>query len=105
MNVRNQSLRVTNLRALRLLKSLSQEQLAELAGVHVVTLNAIECGRKPLGPRVAKKLATFFDVPIEALEGRQELVADDMLPFIHTMAEIVAKRVMSELKARDSEAA
>ena len=46
---------------------LSQEALAERAGIHRTYISAIELGKVRLGLDIAKKLATGLDVPLHRL--------------------------------------
>ena len=62
-----------NLRVLRAMKNISQEQLAEELGVTRVTINAVENDKYNPSLELAFKLAVFFDKPIEEIftyEGR-----------------------------------
>lgn len=46
---------------------LNQAELAQRAGVVVTHLSNLECGTRPIGPRVAVRLACVLDIPAEEL--------------------------------------
>ena len=56
-----------NLRAVRLERGLSQERLAELAGLHMTDIGRIERANRDPGVRTVAKLAHGLGVPVERL--------------------------------------
>ncbi len=48
-------------------QGLSQERLAELAGIHRTYVSSIELGKVRLGLDIAKKVATALRVPLHRL--------------------------------------
>jgi putative transcriptional regulator len=56
---------VNHIKALRTRRNLTQEQLAELAGVTRKTINTIETGRFVPSTTLALKLAQVFGVRVE----------------------------------------
>jgi putative transcriptional regulator len=59
---------VTNrVRALRAARGLTQEGLADLAGVSRQTINSIETGRFEPSLSLALVLAELFETPVEAI--------------------------------------
>jgi transcriptional regulator with XRE-family HTH domain len=63
------------LRNIRLQKGLTQEQLASLAGIGQAHVSHLECGRRNLTLRIAKKLAKALNVPVTILIQTEEKVA------------------------------
>lgn len=64
-------------RKLRMEKGWSQEQLAQLSGLNIRTIQRIESGNKP-GLETLKALAAVFDVDINQLQ--QEPVMEQVAP-------------------------
>ncbi len=58
------------LRELRFRLALSQAEVAQLAGVSVVTVNSAECGRSLPRPRVRRAIAEALNTPTERIEWR-----------------------------------
>ena len=56
----------------RLEKGLSQEALADLAGIHRTYVSAIELGKVRLGLDAAKRVANGLDEPLAGLVERAE---------------------------------
>ena len=56
-----------NLRVLRAMKNISQEQLAKELGVTRVTVNAVENDKYNPSLELAFKMAVFFDTSIEEI--------------------------------------
>ncbi|MHA2393304.1 MAG: helix-turn-helix transcriptional regulator [Promethearchaeota archaeon] len=56
-----------NLRVLRAMKDISQEQLATELGVTRVTINAVENNKYNPSLELAFKMALFFEKPIEEI--------------------------------------
>lgn len=56
-----------NVRRLRNERGLTQERLAELAGLHMTDIARIETLRRDPGLRVIAKIAYGLDVPVSAL--------------------------------------
>jgi putative transcriptional regulator len=56
-----------NLRVLRAMKEISQEQLAKELGVTRVTINAVENDKYNPSLDLAFKMAIFFEKPIEEI--------------------------------------
>jgi putative transcriptional regulator len=56
-----------NLRVLRAIKDISQEQLATELGVTRVTINAVENNKYNPSLELAFKMALFFEKPIEEI--------------------------------------
>ena len=56
-----------NLRVLRAMKDISQEQLATELGVTRVTINAVENDKYNPSLKLAFKMALFFEKPIEEI--------------------------------------
>ena len=57
----------SNLKKLRLKKSLTQEQLAESLNLQVQTISFIENGRAFVSSEVYAKICNFFDVSLEVM--------------------------------------
>jgi len=57
----------SHLRSLRKKKGLSQEDIAEKAGIHVTYLSGVERGIRNLSIRNVKRLADALDVPTKEL--------------------------------------
>jgi transcriptional regulator with XRE-family HTH domain len=53
-------------RHLRRARAITQQDLAELSGVHNVTISELECGRKA-SARTVRKLAAALDVDVKDL--------------------------------------
>lgn len=64
-------------RALRIERKLTQEQLAELAGVDVTYVSAIERGRRNLTWTTLKKISGAFDVTVSELARSAEDIDKD----------------------------
>lgn len=58
------------LKELRKNKKLTQEELAKKLNVSKSTIGMIESGKQPGGRELTRKIAEFFDVSIDYLEGR-----------------------------------
>ena len=56
-----------SVRELRVSKSLSQERLAELAGIHRTYISSIELGKVRVGLEIAKKVACGLGVNLSDL--------------------------------------
>jgi len=56
-----------NIRIIRELRGLTQEKLAELAGLHRAYIGQIERGEKNIGLRNLEKIAKALDVPTRTL--------------------------------------
>jgi len=54
-------------RDLRLQRALSQQDLADRAGVHRLTVLQLEAGTRPALPRTMRKIAAALAVPVMAL--------------------------------------
>ncbi|CAM2889021.1 2TM domain-containing protein [Vibrio diazotrophicus] len=63
------------IRKLRLKHGWSQEQLADLSGLSIRTIQRIERGRKP-GLESLKSLAAVFETSIEELQQEPEMTSD-----------------------------
>jgi putative transcriptional regulator len=61
-----------NLRVLRAIKDISQEQLAKELGVTRVTINAVENDKYNPSLELAFKMAVFFEKPIEEIFTYEE---------------------------------
>jgi putative transcriptional regulator len=61
-----------NLRVLRAMKEISQDQLAKELGVTRVTINAVENDKYNPSLELAFKMARFFEKPIEEIFTYQE---------------------------------
>lgn len=57
----------SNLKKLRLAKSLTQEQLAESLDLQVQTISFVENGRAFVSSDVCAKICNFFDVTLEVM--------------------------------------
>lgn len=68
------------LHEVRARKGLSQRRLAQLAGIHVVTLNRIERGRRPCGFGVLVKLADALGMPREQVAAHVARSAQSPTP-------------------------
>lgn len=66
-------------RKLRLQRGWSQEQLAEMAGVSVRTVQRIERGQQP-GLETAKSLAAVFEVHVQSLRHGEPVMTDATPP-------------------------
>jgi Predicted transcriptional regulators len=64
-----------NVKALRVQKGWSQDQLAQLSGLSVRTIQRIERGHKP-GLESLKSLAAVFDIDISDLQKETDMQAD-----------------------------
>lgn len=69
-------------RKLRLQRGWSQEQLAQLSGLSIRTIQRIEGGQKP-GLDSLKALAVVFELPISALQGEPKMSATAQEPDTH----------------------
>lgn len=58
----NKQIHNHDLRALRLARGLTQQQLADVIGTSQQAIAEIESGKRSVGKRVAHKLAEFFKV-------------------------------------------
>jgi transcriptional regulator with XRE-family HTH domain len=63
-------MKLEGLKEVRFLKGLTQEELAERAGVSRYTVIDLEAGRHEARPGTARKLAEALDTDIAALVGR-----------------------------------
>jgi transcriptional regulator with XRE-family HTH domain len=61
---------VVPLRELRFRKALSQADLAQAAGVSIVTVNACECGRAIPRPGTRRAIAAALSLPPETIAWR-----------------------------------
>lgn len=66
-------------RKLRLKRGWSQEQLAEMSGLSVRTIQRIERGQGP-GLESSKSLAAVFEVPVTALRQEDEIMTEAKTP-------------------------
>ena len=66
-------------RKLRLKRGWSQEQLAEMSGLSVRTIQRIERGQGP-GLESSKSLAAVFEVPLTALRQEDEIMTEAKTP-------------------------
>ena len=66
-------------RKLRLKRGWSQEQLAEMSGLSVRTIQRIERGQGP-GLESSKSLAAVFEVPVTALRQEDDIMTDAKTP-------------------------
>ncbi|OOE61763.1 helix-turn-helix domain-containing protein, partial [Salinivibrio sp. IB282] len=64
-----------NVKALRVQKGWSQDQLAQFSGLSVRTIQRIERGHKP-GLESLKSLAAVFDIDISDLQKETDMQAD-----------------------------
>lgn len=55
------------IKALRRLKRVTQQELANMIGISVTTLSYIERGRKEPSPQLLEKIALQLDIPREEL--------------------------------------
>lgn len=69
------------IKMLRLQMNLDQLDLAKAIGVSRSTIGMLESGKRNGTKKNIKKLATFFDVSIDYLEGREDQ-EDDILDFL-----------------------
>ncbi|UTA49685.1 2TM domain-containing protein [Simiduia sp. 21SJ11W-1] len=75
------------IRKLRLQKGWSQEQLAEVSGVSVRTIQRIERGQTP-GLETMKSLAAVFEVELSTLQPKEDTMTPEQLNTLrHTMTE------------------
>ena len=58
------------LREIRFSRALSQAEVAQLAGVSVVTINAAECGRALPRPGTRRAIAAALSLPPETIAWR-----------------------------------
>ncbi len=58
---------IPGLKKHRILAGLTQEELAERVGMHRVSINELEAGKRPARPRNLKKLADALGVDTETL--------------------------------------
>lgn len=66
-------------RKLRLKRGWSQEQLAEMSGLSVRTIQRIERGQGP-GLESSKSLAAVFEVPVTALRQEDDIMTEAKTP-------------------------
>ena len=66
-------------RQLRLKRGWSQEQLAEMSGLSVRTIQRIERGQGP-GLESSKSLAAVFEVPVTALRQEDDIMTEAKTP-------------------------
>jgi transcriptional regulator with XRE-family HTH domain len=66
-----------NIRKLRLQRGWTQEQLAELSGLSIRTIQRIERGR-PAGLETLRSLAAVFDVEFTQLQTEADMANSDM---------------------------
>jgi putative transcriptional regulator len=62
-----------NLKVLRAIKSISQEELAKQIEVSRQTINAMEKGKYVPSTLLALKLARYFDKPVEEIFTLEEI--------------------------------
>ncbi len=67
-----------NVRKLRLQRNWSQEQLAQVSGLSIRTIQRIERGQTP-GLESVKSLAAVFDVHVESLLMENDMTQDDQI--------------------------
>ena len=67
-----------NVRKLRLQRNWSQEQLAQMSGLSIRTIQRIERGQTP-GLESVKSLAAVFDVHVESLPMEKDMTQDDQI--------------------------
>lgn len=60
------------IRRRRITKSISQEELADLAGIHRTYMSKIELGKVRLGLDAARKVATGLGLPLSVLIAEAE---------------------------------
>ena len=65
-----------NVRKLRLQRNWSQEQLAQVSGLSIRTIQRIERGQAP-GLESAKSLAAVFDVHVDTLPKENDMTQED----------------------------
>lgn len=65
---------MVNLRKLRRLNNISQEQMSEFLGIHVSTYSNYETGKAIFDANQLMKLAILFDTSIDYILGRQKIV-------------------------------
>jgi putative transcriptional regulator len=61
-----------NLKVLRAIKNISQEELSKQIGVSRQTINAMEKGKYVPSTVLALKLARFFEKPVEEIFALEE---------------------------------
>ncbi len=61
---------VVPLRELRFLRAITQEDLARLANVSIVTINSAECGRTIPRPGTRRAIAAALSLPPETIAWR-----------------------------------
>lgn len=89
---------------LRLQRGWSQEQLAELSGLSVRTIQRIERGL-PASTETLKSLASVFEIDFSTLQATQEpLMTANINPSIHLTAEAIKSNSVQTINA-DEEAA
>lgn len=69
-----------NMRKYRLEKQLSQEALAEKAGLHRTYISAIECGRRSIALENVQRIADALEIKTYLLFKNQEIDTKENMP-------------------------